>query len=94
MIRNLIEGTTTGISKDSTKKRFRVIQGLLSGQRVVDSRPCQLRVNSQYEVVSLDATIVSVFALGCLISNVFVYSSCLLLKDEKILVNRAMMDIW
>ncbi|CAG8666715.1 3426_t:CDS:2, partial [Paraglomus brasilianum] len=40
-----------GASKDSKERRLRVIQGLLNGHRIVDGRPCQLRANSQYELV-------------------------------------------
>ncbi|CAG8602931.1 5548_t:CDS:2 [Paraglomus occultum] len=42
---------TAGVSKDSKEKQLIVIHGLLSGQKIVDGRPCQIRANSHYELV-------------------------------------------
>ncbi|CAG8559527.1 60_t:CDS:2 [Paraglomus brasilianum] len=47
----IMGNTTFNASNDFNNKRLRVIQGLLSGQREVDNRPCRLSVNSQHELL-------------------------------------------
>ncbi|CAG8632450.1 9038_t:CDS:2, partial [Paraglomus occultum] len=45
-----ILNNAAGVSKGSKEKQLIVIHGLLSGQKIVDGRPRQIRTNSHYEL--------------------------------------------